>query len=110
MSIDKFPREALHLLYDSTEEKSDGKVRVNFLVENASDKRILSYTVVCTSIGAGLKKVDSSNGNQISRAQVLERGELDRFGFDTSRDAGLSLRVEQVEFADGTQWLAPESR
>ena len=108
LSIDEYPGESLHLLYDFTEEKPDGKVRVNFLVKNTSDKRILSYTVVCTSIAAGAKKVDSSNVNQISRAQVLQRGELDRFGFVTLRDAGLSLRVEQVEFEDGTQWLAPE--
>jgi hypothetical protein len=110
LSIDKYPGEALGLLYDSTEEKPDGKVRVNFLVENTSDKRILSYTVIYTSIADSSKNIDSSNSNQISRAKVLQRGELDQFGFDTSRDASLSLRINQVEFADGTQWLAPETR
>ena len=105
MSFERYPDQPVEILYDSTHEvaRSVGSVRVKFLFKNKNEKTIVRYTIEY------LSKPASDNEtlailHGIFDGSRLQSGESETFVLTTPSDSRLSLRVNDVEFDDGTRW------
>ena len=105
MSFERYPDQPLEILYDSTHEvaRSVGSVRVKFLFKNTNQKPIVRYTIEYLSKPASDNET-LANLHGIFDGSRLQSGESETFVLTTRSDSRLSLRVNYVEFDDGTRW------
>ncbi len=105
MSFERYPDQPVELLYDSTHEvaRAVGSVRVQFLFKNTNQKPIVRYTIEYLSRPASDNET-LANLHRIFHGSRLQSGESETFVLTTRSDSSLSLRVNDVEFDDGTRW------
>ncbi|MDQ3665521.1 MAG: hypothetical protein M3410_02785 [Acidobacteriota bacterium] len=106
MSIVSRPDEPLKLLYRSTSvDALDGnRRRVHFVVQNMSNRNITAYAIRCAKWMSGVKNAISVEAN--SRKEVFHLGETRPFVVDCDADEMLELKVDSVEFQDGSRWTS----
>ena len=100
MSIESLPTAPLKIRYVGTE-ISQERLRVNFLLQNISNQAVRAFVVSCvhstaTTSGAYLESRSFPEG--------LRYGASEPFVCYSAATDTLELRVNEVEFMDGTRW------
>ncbi|HKE59324.1 MAG TPA: hypothetical protein VKB46_21595 [Pyrinomonadaceae bacterium] len=102
LSIDSLTTEPLKIRYVGTEiTDHNERLRVNFLVQNISNQTVRAFVVSCvrstaTTSGAYLESRSFPEG--------LRNGASEPFVCYSAATDNLELRVNEVEFMDGTRW------
>lgn len=105
--VDAQHADPLKLVYlGTTEDTSRGnEVRMRFSVVNNSDKTITGYGIAAREIWNTSSKSDPKD-LEWTAFEILEPGEVSSISLP--RDAeGNSLRVDRVNFQDGSIWMNP---
>jgi hypothetical protein len=109
MSIESLATDPLKILYVGTEISADQKEgrRVNFLLQNVSDKAVRAYVVSCLRSRA----TSSGAAYQESRSfpQGFRYGSSQPFVCYSEATDTLELSINEVEFMGGTRWSKNQS-
>ena len=111
MSFERYPDQPVEILYDSSREVAGavGSVRVKFLFKNTNQKPVVRYTIEYLSKPASDDET-LANLHRIFHGSRLHSGDSETFVLTTRSDSRLSLRVNDVEFDDGTRWSSSHER
>jgi len=106
MSIESKPDEPLRLFYGSTSVQAldRNRRRVHLVVQNMSNRNITAYAISCAKWRSGVRNAVFVETNSLK--EVLYLGETRPFVVDCDADEMLQLKVDSVEFEDGSRWAS----